>query len=144
AIFNLVAALASYPASYLSDVIGRKRVLLLSFVVFFVVYAGFGLTTNVVAVGVLFTLYGVYQGIFRSVGKAFAIDFLPPQLHASGVGWFAAMVGLSGLAANIVGGELWDQVGPSATFLYGAVCALLGVVAALRLPLEQADRQEEV
>ena len=58
ALFNLVAALASYPAGYLSDVLGRKRVLLLAFFVFLVVYAGFGFTTNVVLVGALLRCTG--------------------------------------------------------------------------------------
>src|SRR5437763_1388833 len=42
ALFNLVAALASYPAGYLSDHFGRKTVLLFAFVIFLIVYAGFG------------------------------------------------------------------------------------------------------
>jgi MFS family permease len=139
ALFNFVAALASYPAGYLSDILGRKRVLLLSFFVFLVVYTGFGFTTNVVLVGALFALYGIYQGVFRSVGKAFAADFLPPELHASGVGWFTATVGLSGLVASVIGGELWARIGPSATFLYGAVFALLGSIALLFISEQQRE-----
>jgi MFS family permease len=131
ALFNLVAALASYPAGYLSDTLGRKRVLLLSFFVFFLVYAGFGFTTNIPVIAALFALYGFHQGMFRSVGKAFATDFLPAELHASGIGWFTATVGLSGLVASIVGGALWTRLGPSATFLYGAAFALLGSIALL-------------
>jgi MFS family permease len=143
ALFNLVAALSSYPAGYLSDRLGRKWVLLLSFVVFFVVYAGFGFATNILALGMLFALYGLYQGISRSVGKAFATDFLPAELHASGVGWFTATVGLSGLVASVVGGELWTQIGPAATFLYGAVFALLGSVALIVfVPKSHPDKND--
>lgn len=127
--YNLVAALASYPAGRLSDTWGRKPVLLIAFIVFALVYAGFGFTTNVVAIGMLFVLYGVYQGIFRAVGKAMATDFLPSHLRATGIGWYMAVVGLSELVASIVGGILWDQVGPSATFLYGACFAALGGAA---------------
>ena len=113
--------------------------LLLSFLVFLIVYAGFGFTTNIVVLGALFVLYGLYQGIFRSVGKAFATDFLPAELHASGVGWFTATVGLSGLVASVVGGELWSRIGPSATFLYGAVFAFLGSTGVLLLVPERHD-----
>jgi MFS family permease len=133
ALFNLVAALASYPAGYLSDRLGRKGVLLLSFLVFSAVYLGFGLTANVVLIGALFVLYGVYQGVFRSVGKALASDFVPAEWRAGGVGWYTAAVGLSGLVASVVGGELWTRVGPSATFLYGAGFALLGSIALVLL-----------
>jgi predicted MFS family arabinose efflux permease len=37
-------------------------------------------------------------------------------------------VGLSALFASIVGGQLWDRLGPAATFGYGAACAVLGAV----------------
>lgn len=129
AFFNLVAALASYPAGYISDRWGRKSVLSFSFLVSLVVYAGFGASASVPLIGVLFILYGIFQGTFRAVGKALATDFVPVELRASGVGWYAATVGLSGLVASVVGGQLWTRVGPSATFFYGAAACLLGTIA---------------
>jgi MFS family permease len=139
ALFNLAAALASYPAGYLSDKLGRRSVLLLAFAVFLVVYAGFGTTSNAALIGVLFVLYGVHQGTFRSVGKAFAADLVPPELRASGVGWYATTVGLTGLIASVAGGVLWERVGPRATFALGAGSALLGILALLLLVPRRPD-----
>jgi MFS family permease len=120
AAFNLVAALISYPAGSLSDRLGRKSVLMGSFVIFFAAYAGFALTQQVVWVAAMFVFYGLYQGIFRSVGKAFASDFVPDQLRASAVGWYSTTVGLLQLVASVVAGLLWDHVGHAAVFAYGA------------------------
>ncbi len=75
--FNLMAALISYPVGSLSDRWGRRNILLASFVIFFVAYLGFARTRSVVTIAVLFLVYGLFQGIFRSVGKALASDFLP-------------------------------------------------------------------
>ncbi len=131
AAFNLVAALISYPAGYLSDKWGRRNILLLSFIIFFVTYVGFALTRSMLLIAGLFALYGLYQGIFRSVGKALATDFVPEQLRASGVGWYNTTIGLLGLVASIVAGLLWDHVGHSAVFVYGAVFAVVGSIALL-------------
>jgi MFS family permease len=133
AAFNLVAALSSYPAGYLSDRLGRRDILLLSFVTFLVTYAGFALTQRLDVIVGLFVLYGLYQGIFRSVGKAIATDLVPAHLSASGVGWFGATIGLSGLVASFVAGVMWDRVGHPAVFYYGAASALAGCVALLWL-----------
>ena len=127
--FNLVSALISYPAGFLSDKLGRRNILLLAYAIFLVTYLGFALTRNVALIAVLFILYGLFQGIFRSVGKALASDYVPEQLRASGVGWYNTTVGLFGLVASLVAGLLWDQVGHAAVFLFGAGFAVVGAIA---------------
>jgi MFS family permease len=131
AMFNLVAALISYPAGSLSDKWGRKNVLLAAFVIFLIAYLGFAITPNILVVAALFIFYGFYQGIFRAVGKAFASDFVPEHLRASGVGWYGTTVGLLQLAASVVAGLLWDRVGHAAVFYYGAAFAAAGSLALL-------------
>jgi len=133
AAFNLVAALISYPAGSLSDRWGRRNVLLLAFVVFCVGYLAFALTENVALIAGSFVFYGLFQGIFRAVGKALAADFVPPHLRASGIGWYSTTVGLLQLVASIVAGILWDRVGHAAVFYYGAAFAVVGSIALLCL-----------
>ena len=131
--FNLVAALVSYPAGSLSDTWGRKSVLLVSFVIFFIAYLGFARAKSIVLIGILFVFYGSFQGMFRAVGKAFAADFVPEHLRASGVGWYSTTIGLLGLVANLVAGLLWDRIGHAAVFYYGATFAVVGSVGLLVL-----------
>lgn len=131
ALFNLIAALISYPSGFLSDKFGRKNILLISFFIFLVTYIGFALTKNTLLIAGLFALYGLYQGIFRTVGKAYASDFVPQELQASSIGLYSATVGLSGLVANIIAGQLWDYVNPEAVFIYGAIFAVAGIFTLL-------------
>ena len=144
AAFNLVAALISYPAGSLSDQWGRRNVLLAAFVVFGVAYLGFALTQNIALIAVLFVFYGLFQGIFRAVGKAFAADFVPEHLRASGIGWYNTTVGLLQLAASLVAGILWDRLGHTAVFYYGAACALVGSIALLWMIAGNRRRRDAV
>lgn len=137
AVYNLVAALISYPSGSLSDKFGRKNILFFSFLIFLVTYLGFALTKNVFIIGGLFILYGCFQGIFRAVGKALASDFVPQNLRASSIGWYSTTVGLSGLIASIVAGQLWDRVNHPAVFMFGAVSAILGSISLLFLVSSQ-------
>jgi MFS family permease len=132
--FNLMAALISYPAGSISDRWGRRNILLVSFVIFVIAYLGFARTRSVVAIAVLFVFYGLFQGIFRSVGKALASDFVPEHLRASAVGWYSTVVGLLGLVASVVAGLLWDRVSHAAVFYYGAIFAVAGSVGLLSIP----------
>jgi MFS family permease len=127
--FNLCASLASFPSGYLSDHLGRKRMLLAGLAIFVVTYAGFALGGNLVVVGVLFVLYGAFQGTYRAVGKALASDLSPGRLRGTGLGLYSATVGLTALVASVTGGQLWDRLGPPSTFWYGAVLGLAGMVA---------------
>lgn len=139
AAFNLAAALISYPAGFLSDRLGRKIVLLGSFAIFAVAYSGFALTQHVLLIAGLFAFYGLYQGTFRAVGKAFASDFVPEHLRASGVGWYNTTVGLLQLVASLIAGVLWDRVSHESVFIYGAVFAVLGSLALVWLISDAHD-----
>jgi MFS family permease len=133
--FNLAAAVVSYPAGWLSDRLGRRNLLLAGLALFVVAYLGFGLSRNLVVIGAMFGLYGVFQGVFRTVGKALAADFAPAHLRASAVGWYSATIGLSGLLASLAAGLVWDHIAHAAVFLAGAAFAALGAIAlALLVP----------
>jgi len=131
AAFNLVAALISYPAGFLSDRQGRKGVLLAALAIFTAAYLGFALTQNIVVMAGLFAAYGLYQGIFRTAGKALAADLVPARLRASGVGWYSTTLGLLQLIASLIAGLLWDRIGHASVFLYGAAFGALGFLALL-------------
>lgn len=148
AFFNLVAALASYPSGFLSDKqslranlfgqrfalkFGRRNILLISFIIFIITYSGFAFSKNFLLITFLFILYGVYQGIFRSVGKTLATDLVPQHLRASGIGWYSTTIGLSSLVASIAAGQLWDKINHQSVFIFGAIFAVLGTVALMIL-----------
>jgi MFS family permease len=129
AVYNLIAALISYPSGALSDKFGRKNILAIAFLIFLTTYIGFAFSKNIFVIGGLFILYGLFQGIFRSVGKALASDFVSQPLRASSIGWYSTTVGITGLIASIIAGLLWDNVSHASVFVYGAVFATLGIVA---------------
>lgn len=131
AVFNLIAAVVSFPSGTLSDRFGRKNVLLVSFLIFVVVLIGFTKSKSFLVIGILFALYGAYQGIFRAVGKAFAADFVPQATRASAIGLYNAVVGFSGLIASITAGQIYDRIGHATVFATALIFVSLGTVLLL-------------
>ncbi len=126
--FNLVYSLIALPAGIVSDRIGRKRVILSGFFLFGIVYYGFAVSSEKWHVWGLFMLYGIFMGLTEGIHKAYLGTVIPEGQKATGYGIYSTFVGLAVLPASIIGGYLWDKVGPHATFYYGSFTAFASAV----------------
>ena len=127
-LFNSIQALLATPAGAVSDRLGRKNVILLGFLVFAMVYLGFGMTSSPMITVILFAFYGVYSALTYGVQKAFASDLIAANLRGTGLGAYNMVSGLALLPASLIAGLLWDKINPSAPFIYGAVMALVAAI----------------
>lgn len=127
-LFNSVEALLDTAAGIVSDRLGRRNVIMAGYLVFAVVYAGFGLAHSPLTVWVLFGCYGIYSALTQGVQRAFAADLACAGARGTGLGAYHMLTGLALLPASVVAGYLWDAVSPSATFYYGAATALISAV----------------
>jgi len=127
-LFNLIYSLSAIPAGIAADRFGRKRVILLGFVLFAILYYGFAIAENTATIWVLFGLYGLFMGLTEGIQKAFLVTIIPSDFKATAFGVYNTAVGLAMFPASLIGGWLWDHVSPAATFYYGAITASLSAV----------------
>ena len=118
--YNLVFALLATPLGVLSDRWGRLPVLLTGYVAFGLVYAGWAAANQGWHVWVLFLFYGVYGAATDGVSKAQVTDVIDRKQRGTALGWYNGMTGFAALPANVLGGWLWANYGPGATFGFGA------------------------
>ena len=124
-LFYVVYVIAAIPAGMLSDRVGRKPVLMASYLIFAIVSLGLIFTTSLHSVLPFFAIYGMSFAMFDSVQRAYVVDFAPEHLRATALGTFHAAVGLVALPGGYVAGMLWDKIGPEATFVYGLALAVI-------------------
>jgi MFS family permease len=132
-VFNLVYSVVSTPGGMLSDRIGRKRTLLIGFVLYGLIYLGFGLSNRLVYIWLLMAAYGVFYGLTQGVLSAYVADLAPPEMKGTAFGIFYMTDGVSKLFASVIFGVIWQSSkarGPAAAFYFGAAMAM---VAALLL-----------
>jgi MFS family permease len=127
-LFNVVYSLSAVPAGIAADKFGKKRVILLGFVLFAILYYGFAIATDTMAIWVLFGFYGLFMGLTEGIQKAFLATIIPLDFKATAFGVYNTAIGLVMFPASLVGGWLWDHVSPSATFYYGSVTASLSAI----------------
>ncbi len=132
--FNLVYTLISTPAGILSDRVGRKKMIIGGWVVYAVVYLGFGLAQTTWHIYVLYILYGFYYGLTYGTTKAMVADIVPVELRGTAYGTYNGILGILDFPASLLAGILWQGMGkwggfgPSAPFLFGAATAFLAAI----------------
>lgn len=125
---SFVSVLLSIPIGSLSDKVGKEKILITGYLIYAVVYYGFGVTGSVGAVVALFALYGLYSAATDGIQKAFISDMIGKNKQGTGLGIYNALLGITLLPASYIAGVLYDQVNSSVPFYFGAVTALVSAV----------------
>lgn len=127
-ITNVVSVFTSIPIGSLSDKIGKEKILVAGYVIYTIVYYGFGVTTSTGAIVALFALYGLYSASTDGIQKAFISDLIDKNKKGTGLGIYNALLGITLLPASLIAGILYDKVDSSIPFYFGAATALVATV----------------
>jgi len=129
-VYNIVYMIFSYPMGRLSDKIGRKKLLIIGYFLYGIVYLGFAVFGFKSAMWILFSVYGLYIALTEGVEKALVAEISPSHLKATVIGLHATFTGIGLLPASFIAGILWDTLGVTAPFYFGGI---MGVLAAIGL-----------
>ena len=125
--------LSAYPAGRMSDRVPRAAVLAAGMVVLAVADVVLALAQGYVMLFAGIALWGLHMGLTQGILASLVADVAPVEYRGTAFGIFSLVSGAGLLAASGLAGLLWDTVDPAATFVAGAVVALLASVATLRL-----------
>jgi MFS family permease len=114
---------SSLAGGELSDRFGRRTLIAAGWIVYALVYAGFGFFDSASTVIVIFLSYGLYFGLTEGAEKAWVADLAPAGARGTAFGIYNGALGIGGLASSLTFGVIWTQVSPSAAFFTGAAVA---------------------
>lgn len=130
-ITNVVSVFAAIPVGTLSDRVGKEKILVIGFMIYAVVYYGFGITTSTGAIVALFALYGLYSAATDGIQKAFISDMIDANKKGTGLGIYNALLGITLLPASLIAGFLYDKINSSVPFYFGAATAAVSALLML-------------
>lgn len=123
--YNLIYAAASYPMGVLADKLSFRKILILGFILFAIVYGGFAFNPSVPMIFILFSVYGLYAAATEGVIKAWITNLAHNENTATAVGFYTSCESMGALSASIIAGTLWTVFGSTSTFIITAAIALL-------------------
>ena len=124
-VYNSVASVFAIPFGKRSDQVGRKRLLVIGYAVFALVYFMFGFAKRKMTILIAFIIYGLYTAMVTGAEKAFISEIAPKHLKGTMLGLHSTLVGIALLPASIIAGVLWDRIGSFAPFVFGAILSLM-------------------
>ena len=130
-LFNIFYSVFAIPFGMLSDKIGRKKVLILGYLLFSVTTLGFALFFSLAAFIVLFALYGIVYAILDGNQRALVSDLSTENRRSTALGTYHTLTGLIALPSSLIAGLLWEVLDPTVTFLFGGVVSIVAVVVFL-------------
>lgn len=134
-IFTLIASLSSLPFGQLSDRIGRKKVLTLSFFFWALVCVLFLFWQTPFGIILAFILYGLHKGAIEPSQKAFVSELVHESKRASALGAFQMINGLFALPASFVAGILWDKISITAPFYFSLFLTFISSFLLIKLKI---------
>lgn len=138
-VFHLSKTIFSIPGGTLSDRIGRKRVMVLAWSLYGLVYLGFAFASTPYHLWMLFIAYGLFYGLSEGTEKAWVADLVEESKRGTAYGAYHFCIGIAALPASLLMGLIWKAIGVQWAFTFGAAMAL--IAAFLTIALMGDDRK---
>ena len=131
--FHLSKTAFSVPGGSLSDRIGRRKVMILAWTTYALVYLGFAFASKGYHIWLLFFIYGIYYGLAEGTERAWVADLVEESKRGTAYGAYHFCMGMAALPASLLMGLIWKAIGVKWAFSFGAVMALIAAFLAVIL-----------
>ncbi len=136
--YNLVYAIAAWPAGILADKVGMKLTFISGLFFFAVTYAGMSMANELWQFFMLFAAYGIFAAATEGISKAWITNLTDKADTATAIGTYTAFNSICALVASILAGIVWNIWGPATTFLLSGITAALVALYLMKVKFVQS------
>lgn len=126
ALFNIAFVLFSTPVGKLGDIIGRRKIIMLEYIIYIIMCVGFVFATTQLAIILLFIIFGMFYAIDEGQSKAYISD-LEKTKRGTAIGIYNFATGMIYLPASIIAGILW-LISPTYVFIFAGAVSIAALI----------------
>lgn len=126
ALFNVSFVIFSAPIGRLGDMIGRKKIIALEYMIYLIMSLGFVFASSKSFVILLFILFGMFFAIDEGQSKAYISD-LEKEKRGTAIGLYNFITGLVYLPASVIAGLFW-VINPNYAFMFAAIISVAALL----------------
>jgi MFS family permease len=130
-VMNIAYSIVAYPAGILGDRASARRLLVAGLLVLVAADIALALASSAWMTFAGAALWGVHMALTQGLLSKLVADTAPAELRGTAFGLFNLVSGIALLLASVIAGSLWSTFGAPATFLAGAVFAMLAATGLL-------------
>ena len=136
-VLNISKVVSSLIGGHLSDVIGRRPLIVSGWIVYALVYLGFAFVGSAWEAWALFIIYGTYFGLTEGTEKALVADMVSEEKRGTAYGFYNLAIGITVLPASLLFGLVWDSFGAPTAFAASAIVSVVSAVLLVNLRLKK-------
>ncbi len=128
---HVIKSLFSTYAGARSDVMGRRNLLVIGWMVYAAIYFAFPFAKSLPIFVMLFVTYAIPFTLTEGAERAWIGDLAPAELRGRSFGFYYLVTGLFVLAGTALFGVLYQDVSPRAAFMTGAALAVMAALSVI-------------
>ncbi|GAB4470156.1 MAG: sugar efflux transporter [Anaerolineales bacterium] len=147
AVFGVFMMLITFPAGWLADKWGERKVIAGGFLMQFTALLVFIEAKGFSGFALAWAIFGMGVGLMAPAYDALVSKAFPEKMRGIGFGLFQTSLGLISLPAPAIGAQLYDKYGPRFPFRLTAYLTLLTIIPVwlkFKLPKEAIESQEKI
>src|SRR5437762_10432441 len=136
-VLHLSKVFSSLIGGHLSDLIGRRKLIVTGWTIYALVYAAFAFVGAPWQAWALFVVYGVYFGLTEGTEKALVADMVEDEKRGTAYGFYNLAYGITVFPASLLFGLVWNRFGAATAFLASACISILAAMLFLTVKIKK-------
>lgn len=131
--FHVVKSCGNLLAGRLADAVGSRPLIFAGWAIYAAIYIALAVITTAWQVWAVFLLYGLFYAMTEPAEKKLVAELVHDDQKGLAFGWFNFAIGIAAMPSSILFGWLYEHLGASVAFGYGAALAAIAMALLARL-----------